>query len=298
MAKTILFTGGNGFIGSHLASLLFSQGYEIVFYTKNTHLTPSCYKTITSLEDIENLPQLDVVINLAGAPIDGKRWTTDYQKIIFDSRINTTNDLITHLRKFQNFPKTFISASAVGYYLGHKNSCTEDTPIADVKNFSNQLCKAWEESAKSLTHENVRVCSMRIAPVLGLNGGLLKKAVFPFKCGLGIIFGNGTQIMPWIHLEDCLNAFVHILQNENLEGAFNIVAPEISTNEEFSEVLAGLFSKKPLMHLSVKIVRLLFGRVADETMLASIHVIPKHLQDTGFVFKYPGITNALKSFCQ
>ena len=296
MAQTVLFTGGTGFIGSNFANFLFHRGYEIVIHTRRPRSVPKTYRAIKSFQEIEKLPQLNAVINLAGAPIDGKRWTPDYQQLLYDSRVTTTLDLIANLRKFQNLPKTFISGSAVGYYLGQQVKCYEDTPVPEIENFSNRLCTAWEDSAKSLLADNVRLCFMRLGAVLSPKAGLLKKAETPFRLGFGTIFGDGTQIMPWVHLEDCINAFWHVLQNENITGAFNIVAPKTCTNLEFSNLLAMQFGKKPLMHLPDWLARLIFGKVADETMLKGIYVVPNRLQQTGFFFKYADMASALQSF--
>ncbi len=297
MAQTVLFTGGTGFIGSHLATFLFNRGWEIVLYTKNPKLAPRTYKTISSLQEIERLPQLDAVINLAGAPVATRNWTPEYEQLMYDSRVTTTLDLISHLRKFQRLPKVFISGSSIGYYLGQLVKCYEDTPVPEMENFSNRLCTAWEDSAKSLLgDENVRLCFMRLGTVLGPKGGLLKRIEGRFRRGMGTVFGNGTQVMSWVHLEDCLNAFWHVMENESLSGTFNVVAPKTCTNAEFSKKLAMQFSKKPLMYLPAWMVKALFGKRGNELMLQGIYAVPNRLQQSGFFFKYADISSALQSF--
>lgn len=296
MAQTVLFTGGTGFIGSGLANFLFNRGFEIILYTKNPHLAPRTYRTISTLQEIEKLPLLDAVINLAGAHVFAKRWTPEYQQVLYDSRITTTLDLIAHLRKFERLPKVFISASATGYYLGQHVKCYEDTPVPEVENLSNRLCTAWEDSAKSLLADNVRLCFMRLGTVLGPKGGFLKRIEWLFRLGMGAILGNGNQVMSWIHLEDCINAFWHVMQNENLSGPFNIVAPKTCTNAEFSKLLAMQFGKKPLMHLPDWIIKALLGQRGDELMLQGIYAVPNRLQQSGFFFKYADINSALQSF--
>ena len=295
MVSTVLFTGGNGFIGSNLANFLYTRDCEIIFYTKNPKLTPQSYKTIANLSEIEKLPQIDAVINLAGAPIV-KSWTPEYKKTIYDSRISTTLDLITNLRKFQRLPKTFISGSAVGYYLGQQIKCYEDTPVPEVENFSNRLCAAWEDSAKSLLGDGVRLCFARLGTVLGPKGGILKRIQNQFRLGGGTIFGKGTQTMSWIHLDDCLNAFWHILQNQGLSGPFNIVAPKTCTNAEFAQLLAMQFGKKPLLSLPSWLVSLIFGEMGEEILLKGIFAVPNRLQQSGFFFKYSDIGSALQNF--
>lgn len=296
MAQTVLFTGGTGFIGSHLATFLFNRGWEIVLYTKNSKLAPNTYRTISNFQEIEKLPQLDVVINLAGAHVATKRWTPEYKQILYDSRIITTLDLISHLRKFERLPKTFISASATGYYLGQHVKCYEDTPVPEVENLSNRLCTAWEDSAKSLLTDDVRLCFMRLGTVLGPKGGFLKRIEGLFRLGMGPILGNGTQVMSWVHLEDCLNAFWHVIENQNLSGPFNIVAPKTCTNAEFSKMFAMQFGKKPLMKLPGWVVKAIFGQGGDELMLQGIYAVPNRLQQSGFFFKYADIGSALQSF--
>lgn len=296
MAQTVLFTGGTGFIGSSLATYLFNRGFEVVLYTKNPRAAPKSYRTISSYQEIEKLPLLDLVINLAGAPLAAKRWTPEYQQVLYDSRVTTTLDLISHLRKFQRLPKTFINASSIGYYRGQHVKCYEDTPVPEIENFSNRLCSAWEDAAKSLLAEDVRLCFMRMGTVLGPKGGFLKRKESSFRRGLGTIMGNGTQVLPWVHLEDCLSAFWHVIQNENLNGPFNVVAPKTCTHNEFSRLLAMQFGKKPLMHLPEWLVKVLFGKMGDEVMLQGVYVVPNRLQQSGFFFKYADIGSALQSF--
>lgn len=295
MGTTILFTGGNGFIGSSFANFLFNRGFDIIFYTKNSKLTPRFYRTIVNLQEIEMLPPIDAVINLAGAPIM-RRWTKEYQQELYDSRIATTLDLIASLRKFQRLPKTFISASSVGYYLGQELKCYEDTSVPEVENFCNRLCSAWEDAAKSLLGDGTRLCFTRFGTVLAPKGGMLKRIENQFRLGLGTIFGKGTQVMSWVHLEDCINALWHILQNEGLNGPFNIAAPKTCTHEEFSDLLAMQFGKRPPVHLPDWLVSLIFGQMGDEILLKGVHAIPNRLQQSGFFFKYPDISSALQSF--
>jgi uncharacterized protein len=295
MAATILFTGGNGFIGSNLASFLFNRGWEIIFYTKNPKLAPRTYRTITALTEIEKLPQLDAVINLAGAPMSQK-WTLEYQQTLYDSRITTTLDLISHLRKFHRLPKTFISGSSVGYYLGQQLKCFEDTPVPEMENFSNRLCTAWEDSAKSLLSDDIRLCFARLGVVLGPKGGLLNRIENQFRLGLGMVYGQGTQVMSWVHLEDCINAFWHILQNSELSGPFNIVAPKTCTQGEFAKLLTMQFGKKSPKYLPDWLVRLIFGQRGDEMLLKGVCAVPNRLQQNGFFFKYSDIGSALQNF--
>jgi len=295
MTATILFTGSNGFIGSHLANFLCNRSCDIIFYTKNPKLTPKPYRTITSLAEIEKLPPLDAVINLAGSPII-RNWTKEYQQTIYNSRVTTTLDLIAHLRKFGRLPKTFISASGIGYYLGQRLKCYEDTPVCEAENFSNRLCTAWEDASKSVLHDGVRLCVARLGVVLSPKGGILKRSENKFRLGLGTILGQGTQVMSWVHLEDCLNAFWHILQNPELSGPFNIVAPKTCTNAEFATLLAMQFGKKPLMHLPEWLISLIFGQMGNEMLLKGVCVVPNRLQQSGFFFKYSDIGSALQNF--
>lgn len=295
MAATVLFTGGNGFIGSSLASFLFNRGYEIVLYTQNPKLVPRDYRAITNLQEIEKLPILDAVINLAGAPIM-KRWNKEYQQTLYDSRIATTLDLISSLRKFQRIPKTFISGSSIGYYWGQQFKCYEDTPVPEDENFCNRLFAAWEDSAKSLLGDDTRLCFARLGAVLGPKGGILKRIENQFRLGLGTVFGQGTQVMSWVHMEDCINAFWHILQNQDLNGPFNIVAPKTCTNAEFSDLLAMQFGKKPPKYLPAWLVSLIFGQMGEEMLLKGVCVVPNRLQQSGFFFKYSDISSALQSF--
>lgn len=295
MSETILITSDNEqLIYPSLANILFNSGYEIIIFSTEAIKQNKEYKYINRLSNLEKIPYLNAVINLAGQNIN-KRWSDDYKNTIYDSRIQSTLDIINHLRKFDRLPEVFINASSVKYYLGQQVKCYEDTPIPEIETFLGRVFTAWEDSAKSLLADNIRLCFARMGEILTPTKGILKNITPFFKNGLGAAYGHGNQVISWIHIEDCIQAILHLLNNSQLSGAFNLVAPSTCTNNEFSATLAAQFGKKTLYNMPDWMVWSLYGQMGYETLLQGVNAVPQRLHQSGFFFKYTDINGALQS---
>lgn len=295
MSETILITSDDEqLLCQPLANILFNSGYEIIIFANEAIKHNKEYKHINKLSDLEKIPYLKAVINLAGADVN-KRWSDTYKKTIYDSRIQSTLDMISHLRKFDRLPEVFINASSIKYYLGQQVKCYEDTPVPEIETFLGRVFTTWEDSAKSLLADNVRLCFARMGEILTPTKGILKRIAPFFKNGLGAAYGHGNQVISWIHIEDCLQAILHLLNNAQLSGAFNITAPSTCTNNEFSNTLAAQFGKSILYNMPDWMVWSLYGQMGYETLLQGVNAVPQRLHQSGFFFKYTEINSALQS---
>ncbi len=294
----VLITGGTGFIGSALCRYFLTLGHEIWVLSRNPTqpglIKDSHIHYVQSLNDIPKESSIDCVINLAGASLFDKRWSRAYQKIIVDSRLNTTRQLIDWMSGRASRPSVFISGSAVGYYGDGENSELSEESNSG-SDFGAQLCVDWEKEALKAQDLGVRTCLIRTGIVVGKNGGALQPLLPIFKLGLGSPMGPGSQFWPWIHLDDHIAAINHLITNEQLTGAFNLTAPTPATNKVFTRALANSLNKPFFLPPTPGFVlKLMLGGSAD-LLIDSQRVLPSKLMTSGFKFQYTEIDKAIDS---
>jgi uncharacterized protein (TIGR01777 family) len=292
----ILITGATGLIGLQLCKVL-SREHELVALTRDiarAQLTlPSNVTCIDSL-DKTSFDELDVIINLAGEPIADKRWSHKQKERIINSRIGITEQLVKKIHLANNPPHTFISGSAIGYYGRQPNHLMIDESFTDCNTeFSHTLCKQWENLALDTNQDKTRVCIVRTGVVLSSLGGALAKMVPPFKMGLGGRVSNGQQMMSWIHIDDMINIIVHLMNNTELNGAFNATAPNPVSNIDFTNTLSSVLKRPAVLPMPDMILRILFGEMAD-LLIYGQAVVPERLIKSNFQFKYKELQSALK----
>ncbi len=294
--KSILITGGSGFIGSHLVPVLLAQGYEITVLTRNPDKTARHFNyAVTAAEQLDVLQDdnFDVVINLAGQGITDKRWTPEIKKQLRDSRIITTKKLINYLQNKNKKPELLISGSAVGYYgFSESDELLDETFSADTS-FSSKLCTDWEAEAQPAEALAIRTCYLRTGIVLGKNGGALRKMLPPFKMALGGPMGSGRQWMSWIHIDDLVAIVLFAINNKGINGAINATAPHPVTNKAFSSTLGHQLKRPAFLPMPAFILKLMLGEMAVELLLSGQRVIPKKMLDAGYKFQYAELEDAL-----
>ncbi|WP_372740842.1 TIGR01777 family oxidoreductase [Neptunomonas sp.] len=296
-----LISGGTGFIGTALVKLLLADGHKVTVITRSPEQTILGFGGRVFTVGLEKVGQIvegiDGVINLAGAPIVDKRWSTERKQLLRNSRIGFTRTLIDQLKQASARPEFFISGSAIGYYGSHEGGAplTENSP--PVPGFTHSLCRDWEEAALGAEKQlGCRVCLVRTGIVLG-DGGALSKMIPPFKFGLGGPIGDGQQWMSWVHLSDEVAIIRFLMAHKTLFGAFNATSPNAVTNEVFSQALGAVLSKPAKVRMPAFMMKLLLGE-ASELLLEGQRVYPARLLDAGFEFTYPDLDRALKSVLQ
>jgi uncharacterized protein len=284
----IFVTGATGFVGRALTKYLRSVGNDVHPFTRPTDWNPD-----TGFINRERLEGCDVVIHLAGENIASGRWTAARKAKILDSRRKGTRLLSTALADLRDPPKTFISASAIGYY-GDRGEEMLNEQSGPGRGFLPEVCNAWESATAPAVDRGIRVVHLRIGIVLSSEGGALPKMVTPFKLGLAGTLGNGRQYMSWITLNDLCRAVNHVATSESLVGPVNAVSPNPATNRVFTSALASAVCRPALIPVPSFALRLVLGELADNLMLASTRVVPVKLQESGFRFQDADLSLALR----
>ncbi len=299
--KKIIITGGTGFIGTHLTQKLLSKGYSVVVLTRNpskflSHTPSLTYarwdgNTADGWGDLVN--ESYAIINLAGESIASTRWTSEKKSKILQSRLNAGSAIIDAIKKATQVPEVLIQASAIGYYGSRSESLTETS--SPGLGFLPDVAIQWEASTKEATNYGVRHVTIRTGLVLGENDGFLKFLIPIFKWYLGGYFGDGTQWISWIHIEDEVNAIIHCLENNDIKGPVNAVSPNPAQAKYFYKTLASVLHRPCVFKIPEFPIKLLLGQMAEELILSSQKVHPDVLISTKFNFTYPNLYEALYS---
>lgn len=293
----VLISGGSGLVGKAVSECLLAKGHEVSILSRKAGKLESGIEAFAwdpekGTIDINALNGVDAIINLAGSTI-AQRWTPHGKDIILRSRINATRLLAETLAKTDHQVKTFLSASAVGYYPDSldKEYHEEDAPGS---NFLSIVCQKWEQEAMHIEELGLRVIRARIGIVLDKNEGALAKMALPVKFGLGAALGSGKQWMPWIHKKDLAEMFVYTLENQALKtGVINAVGAHNVSNRELTESLAKTLNR-PLFLPNVPsfVLKLMLGEMAA-TALTSNKVSCTKIQSYGFKYQYNRLEEAL-----
>ena len=292
---TILLSGASGFIGSQLARALRSGGHHVVALTRRQGPDAIAWDAEAGRIDSGALSTIapDIVINLAGEPI-AQRWTSERKRRIRDSRVNGTRALATALAALPNKPKTLVNGSAIGYYGAHRGDELLDESSSPGTDWLAEVAREWESATAPASDAGIRVAIARTGIVLGKAGGALERMLPPFQLGAGGRIGSGRQWMSWISLEDAVRALGFIAENPAVTGAVNVVAPEPVRNETFADTLGAVLHRPALVPVPEFALKLAFGRMADDTILASQRVLPKKITGAGFEFRHPRLDAALR----
>ena len=278
----IAISGISGLTGSFLSERLLNRGDCVVSLSRNDFQQGEKHLT-------EKLDGVDAVVHLAGAPIL-KRWTPKWKEIIRKSRTETTSLLVGAINKMSAPPEILVSASAVGIYDIYEVHDEYSTNYAD--DFLANVCKAWEEEALKVDDSKVRLCITRFGLVLSEQAGALKQMLLPFKLGLGGRIGDGLQPMPFIHIDDLTSALEWLISSKDKKGVFNLVAPQMISNLEFTKALGKVIKRPAFLTLPERGLKLLYGDAA-QVLVKGQKVVSKRLQEEGFRFTYPDIHSAL-----
>ena len=295
----ILVGGSHGLVGTALIKSLEAAGHEVfrlVRYAPNSaaeiEWSPDRYSI--ALARIEGF---DAVVNLAGESIAAGRWTDEKKQRIRDSRIKGTKLLGDALANLTDSPKTFICASAIGYYGNRGDEILTETS-APGDDFLAKVCADWEEATALATEKGIRVVNARFGVILDKKGGALAKMLPPFRMGVGGRIGSGKQWMSWIALDDVIGGLQFALANDSIRGPVNFVAPNPVTNAEFTKTLGKALSRPTLFPIPAFVVRLLFGEMGEALLLGGQRVAPKELLAHGYQFQYSQLEAALPTLLQ
>ena len=294
----ILITGGSGFIGSNLSEYLLSRGHQITAIGSSAdqqRIRHQDYRYIaadtTQPGDWQKaVEEAAAVVNLTGATIF-KRWTANYKRQIYDSRILTTRHMVAALPEGSS--TTLCSASGAGYYGSRGDDILkEDESVGH--DFLADVSREWEKEAMQAAEKGIRVAVMRFGVVLGKNGGALAKMIPAFKMFVGGSLGSGNQWFPWMHLEDLMAAILFIIEHQDVSGPHNFCAPNPVRYRQLAKSLGEVLGRPSFMPAPAFMIRLAMGEFGD-VFLASQRTIPDRLLKQGFSFQYPDIKGAIQA---
>ena len=301
----ILISGGTGLIGSHLTNLFVERGNEVVVLTRekdkisnNLQISYSFWDVKNKIINSEIVRKTDHIVHLAGAGVIDKKWTNDYKNLIIDSRTKSAELIIGCLKEKDHNVKTFVSASAIGWYgkddkpLIRKEGFIETDPASN--DFLGKTCVLWEAASSPVTDLGIRLVRLRTGIVLSNKGGAFERYKSPLKFGIAPILGNGKQEVSWIHIDDLCRMYCESIENSYLNGNYNAVAPEPLSQKDLIMKLGQNMRNRFFIPVYVPRfgLKVVFGNRTIE-LLKSTTVSNKKIKATGFTFLYPSIESAI-----
>jgi uncharacterized protein (TIGR01777 family) len=302
MSERIIITGATGFIGRALCKQLVEGGYEVVALSRSSkggsESLPNQVKIVnwdagTAEGWADYTDGAYAIINLAGENIGSGRWTERKKRRILESRLKAGRAVVEAVEKAGVKPKVVIQASGIGYYGDRGDELLEESSLAG-SGFLVEVAKRWEESTKKVESVGVRQVIIRTGVVLGADGGFLSRVLLPFRLFVGGHLGSGHQWIPWIHLDDEVGAIMFLMEKENLQGVFNLTAPNPLTSKDFFRLLGRVMRRPSWLPVPGFALRLLLGEMAKELILSGQRAVPKRLLDSGYEFKYADAESALR----
>lgn len=315
---TVLITGGTGLIGKNLTRHLTAKGYNVIIVSRkpqkvsdNKMITYAKWNVDQQKVDVDAISRTDYIINLAGAGVMDKKWTTKYKQEILESRTKSSELLITALKENPNNVKAVISASAIGWYGEDTVTNTPPTPAAKSniekdtykfveidnadKSFLGETCRLWEQSIEPITQLDKRLVKLRTGIALSNEGGAYAEFKKPLRFGIAGILGSGKQVISWIHMDDLCRMYIYAIENEKLSGSYNAVAPFPVDNKNLILKMANLVRGQFYIpaYLPKFLLKIILGEKSIE-ILKSTTVSCEKIKAAGFTFLYPSIDAALK----
>jgi uncharacterized protein (TIGR01777 family) len=279
----IVVAGGTGFLGTPLVERLKERGDDVIVLTRSgrgLEWHPPAHGPWSA-----EVANADVVINLAGENVGEGRWSQSRKQRLVSSRLDATHALVEAMRANPSKPRTFISASAVGYY-GLLGDQIADETSPRGRGFLAELTEKWEAAAREAEPFS-RLVILRFGVVLDNSGGALKKMLLPFRLGAGGPIGSGKQWMSWIDREDTLRAIEWAIDNPTARGVYNVTASTPARNRDFAKALGRAIHRPAFLPTPAIPLRILFGDMADEVLLGGQRVVPARITGEGFTFRYP-----------
>jgi uncharacterized protein (TIGR01777 family) len=288
---TVAITGASGFVGRALVPALRDAGYVVRTVGRGASSDVRWDPKAGTLRAAD-LDGVDAVVHLAGASVS-ERWTAEHKREILESRVLGTSLIARTIAGMPRKPKVLVSASAIGIYGSRGDEwLSEDS--ATGRDFLADVGRAWESNADAARAAGIRVVHPRIGIVLSPDGGALAKMLPAFRLGVGGPMGSGGQWMSWIALDDLIGAIQFALATDALAGPVNAVAPSPVTNATFGSALGAVLHRPAILPVPAFALRLMFGEMADATVLASQRVRATKLTAAGYAFRYSELDEALR----
>ncbi|WP_416967059.1 TIGR01777 family oxidoreductase [Streptomyces sp. 4F14] len=293
--RRVAVAGASGLIGSALVRSLEADGVEVLRLVRRAAAGPGevAWEPEAGRVDAAGLAGVDAVVNLAGAGVGDRRWTEAYKKTIRDGRVNGTRALAEAVAGMDEPPRVFVNGSAIGIY-GETGDRAVDESAPAASGFLPELCVEWEGATEAAQQAGVRTVFARTGLVVARGGGAWGKLFPLFKAGLGGRMGDGRQYWSYIALHDEVAAIRHLLERGDLEGPFNLTAPEPLTNRQITDAMARVLHRPKVFAVPAPVLKVVLGEMAGD-VLGSARVVPGRLLESGFRFAFPGIDDAVRA---
>ena len=290
----VLIAGGLGFIGTALTKSLEKDGHNVFILTRRSSSRPSQIqwdgRTTAGWKNRVN--EMDAVVNLCGYGLEHWPWTKRQKQRFLDSRVIPGLALASAIKDSSRRPRVFLQTSGINRYgLRNDGLADETTPAAN--DFLAQITIPWEDSSRSVEELGVRRVITRNAVVLAGRGGLFPLMALPVRLFFGGRFGDGKQATPWIHIDDHVNALKFLIQNENANGPFNLIAPMPASNADFMRIVAHRLKRPYWFHLPAFLLRIPLGEMSV-LLTEGSYSQPKRLLELGYKFQFPTLEEAVK----
>lgn len=291
----ILVTGGTGFVGAALVPALLADGHTLTLLSRDPRRHRARLggrvQLISRLAEVAAQAPVEAVINLAGEGIADRPWTAERRRVLRESRVDLTRELVRWLGTRAAPPAVMVSGSAIGWY-GDRGDEELTEASAPRDEFTHALCAEWEAAAAPVTALGTRLCVLRLGVVLGRDGGMLKRLLPVFRAGLGGRVGSGRQWLSWIGREDVVAVIRRMLADRSLAGIYNLTAPAPVTNADFTRELAAALHRPALIPVPALALKLSLGEMSG-LLLGGQKVRPARLQAAGFAFAQPTLAACL-----
>ena len=303
VVKTVLLTGGTGFIGRRLTETLLQRGDRVTVLTRDPNRARGKLPrgaTAVAWDPEHEGPWLDeigrasAIVHLAGEPV-AQRWTDEARRAIVASRVDSTRLVVEGIRRAEKKPEVFVCASAVGYYGPRPPNEAIDETGSRGEGFLADVVEQWEAEAAKAEALGVRTVMLRIGVVLGEGGGALEKMLLPFKMFAGGPITPGSQVIAWVHAEDVVGLALLALNDTRARGPLNVVSPEPATSKELATAI-GRVMRRPSWFMTPEVaVKVALGSEAAMILTTGQRVVPVRAEELGYVFQYPALVPALAS---
>lgn len=305
MNKRIVVTGASGLIGKKLVNALIQRGDEVTVFSRNAEKAKSIFPNAKECVEWDyrksdlwksKLENSDAVVHLAGINLFAKRWNEDFKKAVLESREVSTKNLVEAIKSYINKPEVFISASGIGYY-GNSGETILDEKSPMGNDFLADVCEVWERESQKAGEYGVRNVQIRTGLVLSPEDGALKQMLPPFKFFIGGPLGSGKQWASWLHIDDIVRIYIHVIDNNKLSGAVNAASPNPVRMKEFAKTLGKVLNRTSLFPIPKFILRIVVGE-AVEVVTASQKIDVKKLLNSGYQFQFSDLSKALENLLE
>lgn len=293
----IAITGGTGFVGSELTELLLQKGHDVYILSRSKQGTEHGITYVQWLSENahpeKQLEGIDAFVNLAGESINNGRWTEVQKQKIYDSRMQTTDELLRILKALAVKPKVLVNASAIGIYPASTSTRYTEKSQEVGTDFLARTVRDWELKAKSAEELQIRVAYGRFGIILGKSEGALPLMALPYKLFVGGPIGTGDNWMSWVHVKDVASALLFAIE-QPINGPFNITAPHAKKMNDFGKTLATVLKRPHYFPVPSFALKFALGE-KSQLVIEGQHVIPQVLLDEGYTFHFPNLESALRA---